>query len=237
LAKEENGGEMIQDALLEYSPQWEAIDGPGIGGPVPFVAPKTFTVTPATAAYPYLTVVNAGGDYTDMMAATHRPLMPTFYADAIYYDFVFDITVDPNHPTQSQADESEASYCWVDSSGKSWYCNNSLQVNNEAGGMIQAYQSPSAPWANTGIIVPKFTPNVACSVVISYLIDTVKKVYSTLGISVNGKYHPLPASFQNLPAENRPGWEPGVYTQFQLDLASKGGTLTPKYNNISINWL
>jgi hypothetical protein len=59
---------------------------------------------------------------------------------------------------------------------------------------------------------------------------------STLAVEINGISHPLPATFQKIPGSKR-GWAPGVYVQFQLDLASKGGSITNKYSNISLNWL
>jgi hypothetical protein len=227
---------MIQDSLLEYNPQWTAIANEGIGGPVPYVAPKVFTATLATPATPYLVVTNQGVGYVDMMAATHRPLMPVFFPNQVYYDFVFDLVMDPNALTQGQVLESEVSYCWQDTAGASWYCNNSLQVNIEAGWMVQAF-TPSDVWKDTGIVLPKFVPNATTPVKISYLIDMQNKVYSTLAITVNGVRYPLPTAFQKIAATQRPGWAAGVYVQFQIGLASKGGSITNKYGNISVNWL
>lgn len=222
---------MIQDSLLEFSPQWQAIANSGIGGPDPYVAPKVFTAAPATPTAPYLTVAIEGSSYTDMMAATHRPLMPAFYPDQIYYSLAFQITPDANQ-ADIQALEFEASYC----DENAYYYNNSMQLNyvNPAG-MIQAY-TPGAPWANTGIVVPKFTPNVPTLVGVNYLVDTVKHVMSTLSVQIGGKVYPLPAAFQKIPGAVREGWASGVYVQFQLDLASKGGGFTNKYSDISINW-
>lgn len=223
---------MIQDGLLEYNPQWMALANSGIGGPVPYVAPKVDTVTPATAAKPFLTVVDNGTSYTDMMAATHRPLMPAFYLNAIRYDFAFDITPDPNI-SDVQALEFEASL--ADQNG--YYYNNSMQYNNvNPKGHIQAYASPTNVWADTGIVVPMFAPGVQTEVVVSYLVDTVGHTMSTLSVSIGGKTYPLPALFQKVPGFLR-NWTPGVYVQFQLDLASKGGSITNKYSNISVNWL
>lgn len=228
---------MIQDVNIEYNKQWEALANPGIGGPVPYVAPKVFTVTPASLTNPNMEVTISGGSYTDMMAATHRPLIPAFFPNQIYYSFVFNIIVDQNAPTQDQAFESEAVYCWLDSAGKCWYCNTSFQVNYEEGGMVQVY-TPNNPWLDTGIKVPKFTPNVPCPVKISYLIDTVNHVYSTLGFVMNGVSYALPASCQKLPAVVKsPPWAPGVYTQFQLDKDYlPSGQMTNKYNGVGINW-
>jgi len=224
---------MISDNLLEYSPQWRVIDNSGIGGPVPYVAPKVFTATPATPAAPYLAVAIEGGSYTDMMAATHRPLMPAFFPDAIYYSFAFDITPDENQ-ADIQALEFEASLC--DDNG--YYYNNSMQLNYvNPVDMIQAYVSPQNPWASTGIEIAKFAPNVPTEVQVNYLVDTVNHNMSTLSLAVNGKVYPLPAAFQKIPGSIRDGWAPGVYVQFQLDLASKGGGFTNKYSNISILWL
>jgi hypothetical protein len=222
---------MIQDALLEFNPQWEAIANSGIGGPVPYVAPKLFTATPATPTNPFLTVAIEGSSYTDMMAATHRPLMPSFYPNAIYYDFEFEITPDSNS-ADVQAMEFEASF----SDFAGYYYNNSMQLNyvNPAG-MIQAY-NPISPWSDTGILVAKFTPNVATPVKVSYLVDTVGHVMSTLSVTIAGVTHTLPSPFQKISGQKR-NWAPGAYVQFQLDLASKGGSFTNKYSNISLDWL
>jgi hypothetical protein len=224
---------MIQDSMLEYSPQWQAIANAGIGGPVPYIAPKVYTATPATAANPYLQVTISGSSYTDMMAATHRPLMPVFYPNAIYYSFEFYIEPDSNM-ANIQALEFESSYC----DESSYYYNNSMQLNyvNPAD-TIQAYASPTNVWANTGIVVPKFIPNVVTPVRVNYLVDTVEHVMSTLSVEINGNTYPLPTQFQKIPGAVRAGWAPGVYVQFQLDLASKGGTFTNKYSNINLNWL
>jgi hypothetical protein len=222
---------MISDNSLEYNPQWEAIADQGIGGPEPYVAPKVFIATPATPANQFLSVTIEGGSYTDMMAATHRPLMPAFYPD-IYYDYEFDITPDPN-VADVQALEFEASYA----DQNDYYYNNSMQLNYvNPSGMIQAYGGPENVWANTGIVVPKFTPNVPTPVKVSYLVDIFARVMSTLAVTIAGKRYPLPSLFQRISGEKR-GWTPGVYVQFQLDLASKGGSMTNKYSNINLNWL
>lgn len=227
---------MISDALLEYNKQWAVYTGPDIGGPVPYVAPTVATVTPASNKSADLVVEISGKGYTDMMAATHRPLMPAFYPNAIYYSLSYDITTDLTSLSTVQALESEASYCWLDAQGECWYCNNSLQFNYEEGGMIQAF-TPANPWLDTGIKVPKFNPNVPTPVKISYLVDTVNRVMSTQGVTVDGVSYALPAAFQKIPAIRKtPTWAPGVYVQFQLDLAYAGGTLTNKYRNIGVNW-
>jgi len=221
---------MIQDSSLEYNQQWEALANAGIGGPVPYVAPTTYTATPATTADPYLTVVIEGSKYTDMMAATHRPLLPVFYSDQVYYSFAFDI----NSSTQAiQALEFEASYC----DANQYYYNNSMQLSYvNPVDEIQAYVSPTNVWANTGIIIPKFAVGVATPVVVNYLVNTVAHTMSTLSLSVNGTTYPLPAEFQQVPGAIRSGWAAGVYVQFQLDLPYAGGTITNKYSNISVNW-
>jgi hypothetical protein len=220
---------MITDEWLEYSPQWTAIANSGIGGPDPYVAPKVFTATPATPANPYLTATIEGSSYTDFMAATHRPLMPAFYPDQIFYSLSFLFTPDANGKNV-QADEFEASF--ADQNG--YYYNNSMQHNNvNPAGMIQAYASPTNVWANTGIVLPR--PTAPTLVQVNYCVDTVGRTMSTLSVSFGGKVYPLPAEFQKAPGIKR-GWAPGVYVQFQLDLASKGGTFTNKYSLISLNW-
>lgn len=224
---------MIQDSLLEFNPQWEAIANSGIGGPVPYVAPTSFTATPATEDNPFLEVSITGSRYTDMMAATHRPLIPVFFPDQVYYSLEFDITPDSNNQVV-QANEFEARY--VDENAINY--NNSMQLNNiNPANTIQAFLSNAVPWADTGILVPKFTPNVATKVKINYLVDTINRVMSTLSVEIAGKMYPLSTAFQKIPGVLTKGWTPGIYVQFQLDLASKGGTFTNKYSNIAIDWL
>jgi hypothetical protein len=223
---------MIRDANLEFNPQWTALANPGIGGPVPYVAPTVFTATPATKANPFLTVTIAGGPYTDMMAATHRPLMPAFFPNAIYYSFEFEITPDANFKN-IQALEFEAAFC-----ANGIYYDNASQLNyvNPAG-HVQAYASPENVWADTEIILPQFTAGMATPVRVNYLVDTVGCTMSTLSLEVMGKAYPLPAQFQKVPGAPRSGWAPGIYVQFQSDLASKGGTFTNKYSNVHLDWL
>ena len=222
---------MITDALLEYNKQWTAIANEGIGGPVPYVAPTTYTVTPG----PAVAVTIAGKGYTCMMAATHRPLMPAFFPSQVYYSFEYLLQTDAN-VAQLQAHESEASYCWTDSKG-TWYCNNSLQLNQvNPKGMIQAYASPTNVWADTGIVVPNLLPNEFYPIKISYCVDMIGRTMSTQSITINGRTYPLPGIFQKVPAISRPGWAPGIYAQIQLDLAFAGGSVTNKYSGININW-
>lgn len=223
---------MIQDSLLEFSPQWSAIANEGIGGPVPYVAPKVFTASPATQANPFLEVTISGSSYTDMMAFVHRPLMPVFSPNAIYYSFNFDIMPDANQSV-IQALEFEASFS--DSGG--YYYNNSMEYNNvNPKGHLQAYASPTNVWADTGIVLPMFPAKEWTEVKVNYLVDTVAHVLSTLSVEIAGKVYPLPAMFQRVPGTKR-NWAPGIYTQFQSDLASKGGAFTNKFANISIDWL
>jgi hypothetical protein len=220
---------MIEDSQLEFNQQWTAIANEGIGGPNPYVAPKLYTATPANASNPYLTVAIEGSSYTDMMAATHRPLMPAFYPNQIYYFLEFLFTPDANGKNV-QADEFEASF--ADLNG--YYYNNSMQHNNvNPAGMIQAYASPTNVWVNTGIVLPR--PTVPTPFKVSYLVDTVAHVMSTISTEIGGKVYPLPAVFQKVPGIKR-NWAPGVYVQFQLDLASKGGAFTNKYSNVYLNW-
>jgi hypothetical protein len=163
-----------------------------------------------------------------MMGAVHRPIL---FGN---YTFSFEVIPDPNNTSSIQALEFEACYC----DQNSVYYNNSMQlcyVNPK--GMIQAYLNPTDVWANTGIVVPLFTPGEPTSVAVSYSVDTNKRVMSTLSVTINGKTYPLPSQFQNIPGAVRQGWTPAAYVQFQLDLASKGGSITNKYSNISLNWL
>jgi hypothetical protein len=227
--------EMITDCGLEYNKQWEAIANEGIGGPDPYVAPTIYKVTPANIA-PNLAVTIVGGSYTDMMAATHRPLMPVFDPKNIYYSLSYNINIDPNTPTQGQALESEANYCHIDAQGKCWYYPSDLQFNIEKGWMIQGFTWPE-PWLDTEFKIAPFKAGVPCPVKINYLVDTIDHNVSTLSVVVNGILYTMPAAFQKVAAQQlTPVWAPGIYVQFQLDLASKGGSMTNIYTNVCVNW-
>ncbi len=156
---------MIRDAKLEFNQQWEALANEGIGGPVPYVPPTLFSVVPASKTNPYLTVTNTGEGYTDMMAATHRPLMPVFDQRNIYYALEFDVILSPN-TNVIQALEFEASYC----DNNQIYYNNSMQYNNvNPKGHIQAFASSTNVWADTGIVLPTIPTKVR----VKYLVDTI----------------------------------------------------------------
>jgi hypothetical protein len=232
---------MIPDSQLEFAKNWIAIANEGIGGPVPYVPPTAFSVAPANPRSPNLLVAIAGSAYTDMMAALHRPLMPVFDPSRIYYSLSFNLNVDANTQTQAQALESEANFVYVDAKGISWEFPSDWQINVEENYMIQGF-TPDIPWRDTGLRIPKLVSGIPCPIKISYLVDTVDNVISTLGFTVNGVSYAMPAVFQNIPAQRKNTvpkvntWMPGMYVQFQSDLAYKGGALIHEYSGVSINW-
>lgn len=229
---------MIIDQFLEYNPQWVAIANAGIGGPVPYVPPTTYTVTPATdTGSPQMVVSIAGVGYTDMMAATHRPIHAAFDPSNVYYSMFFNMQTDANIGS-AQVMECEARYYFTDSSGQGWGVNNCVQFNQvNPKGMVQAYASPTNVWANTGIVLPNFLPNTRYSVRLNYLVDTVGKTASTLSLEYNGTNYPFPSLFQKVPMiKMTPAWTPGVYVQFQLGLDSAGGQFSIGYDHVNVEW-
>jgi len=222
---------MFQDVQLEFNQQWAAYSNPGIGNP-----PTSMSVTPANAENQNLVVSINGPGYTNMMAATHRPLMPVFDLAQVYYSYEFNLLTDPN-VTKLQVHENEATFCYIDSKGVCYYFNNSLQLNQvNPKGMIQAY-TPANVWADTGIVIPTLAPKETYPIKISYMVDLVNHTMSTLSIVINGKVNALPAMFQKIPGMiKNPTWAPGVYCQFQLGLAKAGGEVTTQYNNVKVNW-
>lgn len=228
---------MISDYQLERNPQWYAVPwNPGIGP----VKPISQTVTPGSDDDPYLTVSIVGPKgYSNMMAATHRPLMPVFDTSHIYYSFGFNLLTDANAGLV-QVFEHEAPFCFIDSGGACWYANNSMQFNQVEPpvGKVQAY-TPQKVWADTGIVIPKIQPESLTSVVIRYMcnMQTHTPTMSTPALEVNGKTYALPPQFQNIPMQQmKPAWAAGLYVQFQIGLQEAGGAVTTKYDGISVNW-
>lgn len=226
---------MIQDDLLEYNPQWEAVPwNPGIGP----VKPNSQNAIPANQLNPYLLLsIDGPPGYSNMLAATHRPLLPVFDPKNIYYDFEFIITPGPD-TSKVQVYESEVRYYYTDSKGVGYGPNNSLQINQVSPpGMIQAYHSPTDVWADTGIVIPLFKPNTPYTIKIEYRIDTVGHTMSTIAITISGRRYALPLKFQIIPFSAMPSpWAPGMYVQFQIGLGKAGGKVTTEYNQISVDW-
>lgn len=219
---------MLQDWQLEFSPQWAVAPwNPGIGP----VEPKSATVTPATTNEPYLIFsVDGPPGYSNALAATKRPLLPVYDPSQIYLSFAFTFTPDANGALV-QADEFEALY--FDENG--YYYHTQMQRNNvNPAGMIQAYASSTNVWADTGIVIPRRWAEPT-EIVVSYMVDTVAHTSSILSLTVAGVTYPLPSQFQNVPA-TQPKWTPGIYVQAQLDLGAKGGSVTNKYSDMSVNW-
>lgn len=224
---------MIRDSQLEYAPQWAVIADPGIGGPVPYVPPDVYTVTPAGPSDEWMTIFTRGKGYTDMMAYLHRPLLPFFDPKAVYVTFAFDLMTDSNALTQAQAIEFENCFC----TDGTHYLNGSLQINYEQGGELQAWAGPLDPWADTHINLGILMPNVPYKFRVRYLLNTVAQTLSTVYVAVNDVVHYLPAQFQGIPAIiKQPAWAPGVYVQYQLDLAHAGGQFSVYARSVSVGW-
>lgn len=229
---------MLLDSQLEYNQQWQAIANAGIGGPVPYVPPTTYTVVPASdTGTPEMVITIAGVGYTDMMAATHRPLVTPFDPSNIYYSKYFNMQTDANIG-QAQVIEAEARYYFTDSHGQGWTANNCVQFNQvNPKGMVQAYASPTNVWANTGIVLPNFLPNTRYSIRLNYLVDTVGKTSSILSLEFNGVTYPFPSMFQKVPmVQMTPAWTPGIYDQFQLGLNAAGGGFSIGIDHDNIEW-
>lgn len=230
---EKSSRKMISDSNLEYAPQWATIANVGIGGPVPYVPPSMYTITPASPSEEWMKVLIVGSSYTDMMAYLHRPLVPWFDPAAVYVSFQFEMMTDALAPMQAQAIEFENCFC-VD--GEHYY-NGSLQINYQQGGELQAWAGPNNQWANTGINLGILVPSTPYRFKVLYLLNTVEHTLSTISVSVNDIVHSLPSEFQNIPAIiKNPAWAEGVYVQFQLDLAHAGGQFSIFAKNVSVNW-
>jgi hypothetical protein len=216
---------MIRDNNLELSTQWQVKTGADIGGPVPFVPPTSFVIIPPLTTS--MAVYIAGPAYTDGMAALQRPWMPVFNPAAIPITLQYEICTDLNAPSQAQAIETDLRIC--DTAG--WNYNGSFQINYEEGGQLQVY-NPTTPWLNTGCIPGKYSPGLWYPVAINYLVNTVTHVLTFVSASIDGIVYWLG---QTAPAQQL-NWVPGLYNQFQLDLAASGGAFSIGLKNIDDVW-
>src|ERR1700691_4094399 len=195
------------DQNNEISTQWQVKTGAGIGGPDPFVAPETFTITPAQDVGDWLEVTIDGAGYTCGMAALQRPLQPFFNPAAVLFALEYDIQTDTNAPTAAQAIETTVRISTAD--GYNYIGGG--QLNYEGGGMFQIY-TEKVPWLDTGIKQGKYTPHTTYHVKWNHLLNTVAHTLSVPSIEVNGVVHSVPASMQNVPGQLLK-WTAGVYLQ------------------------
>jgi hypothetical protein len=222
------------DGSLEFNDKWHVEVGPGIGGPVPFVAPTTATVVPASDSNPYMTVATTGTAYTDMMAALQRPWQPQFIMNpaAVEITMQFTLNTDFNSFTSLQALEHDLRIC--DAAGYNY--NGSCQNNYEEGGQVQVYGvAPNPPWVNTGLMVGKYSEGVDHVVKIRYVVNTIAHTMSIPWYDLDNVRHVIPANLQNVPGQLL-NWTPGLYLQLQLDLAYKGGSSVVKFKNVQCIW-
>jgi len=232
---------MFRDTNLEFSP-WGVRTGPGIGGPVPFVAPKSFTVAAPTPERQAIVVAIEGTAYTDGMAVQQRPWIDAFDPSQILVRYEFDMLIpDGNAAKFAQAIETDLRLC-----SKSGYnYNGSFQNNNQEKGQIQVYGvAPKPAWQNTGIMIGMYAEDVLHHVEINYLINDTNTAANgmppfSMNISsfeLDGELYTIPAAFQNSPGALL-NWVPGAYEQLQHDLNSTGGAFEIEFSDIAIDWM
>jgi|HubBroStandDraft_2_1064218.scaffolds.fasta_scaffold99454_3 hypothetical protein len=230
---------MLQDTQLELSP-WSTRTGPGIGGPVPFVAPTSFTVTQPTSTNQYLEVSITGSAYTDGMAVQQRPWIAPFDPSQICIRYEFDIFPKASAATCAQAIETDLRI----SSPSGYNYNGSFQNNYEEKGQIQVYGvAPNPAWRDTGIMVGLYVQGPQ-HVEINYLINDTNTTangmppfsMSIVSFELAGKLYPIPVALQNNPGDNLK-WTPGLYEQLQLDLNYAGGSFAVGFRNIACDWM
>lgn len=198
--------------------------GPGIGSPG-LPNPTAFTASAPTAADPWLTVSTDGPAYADGEAATIRPV---YAANTGLFTYAYTIKTSPAALTAAQALETTPRLFTADG----WNYPTDFQNNYEEGGMIQIWQSASAPWVDTGIVVGKYTPNTPYKVEINYSFNSTAHTLSVLSFNINGKLYKIPTSMQNVAGSQQPsGWTPGIYIQRQLDLNALGGSFSVSYQD------
>jgi hypothetical protein len=222
------------DDLLEYNDGWQVRVGPGIGGPVPFVAPTLATVASASDANPYMTVSIAGKGYTDMMAALQRPWQQEFVENPAKVELTLDFMVNTDTPSFNTLQALESDFRICDPAGYNY--NGSFQINYKEEGQIQVYGvAPNPAWVNTGLNPGRYSPSVDHHVRIRYVVNTVAHTMSTPWCEIDGKRYVTPARLLNVSGDLLK-WTPGLYLQLQLDLAFAGGSSTVKFKNIKCVW-
>jgi hypothetical protein len=222
------------DDKLEFSDAWHVEVGPGIGGPVPYVAPTQAVVKPATTADPYMYVTIAGSRYTDMMAALLRPWQPEFIEDPKNVEITLEFTLNTDDNSFNSLQALETDLRIADAAGYNY--NGSFQNNYQEGGQIQVYGvPPNPPWVDTGLKPGKFSRNTDHHVRIRYAVNTVAHTMSTPWAEIDGIRYSVPAKLMNVPGD-LVKWTPGLYLQLQLDLAFAGGSSTVKFKNVRCVW-
>jgi len=219
---------MFEDTGLEnytWTPNW----GNGIGSPGS-PNPTSFTGTQPTPLCPWLTATTVGAAYADGLLAMNRPLLPST-TNKWAFTYVYDTMTSPSALISAQAFETTIRI--FGPSG--WNYPGDFQINYEEGGMVQIWQSAANPWANTGIIVPKFIPMTSNHVEMDFTFDDTAHVMSLPEFRVNGVVYTVPASMQNVAGAKDLNWPAGrLYLQNQLDLNSKGGSFSMYYKAIKI---
>jgi hypothetical protein len=167
-----------------------------------------------------LSVTGVNGKYCDWLAGISLPL-PTNTGN-VEMHLVF--ALDANTLTNTQAIETDTK---ITDANKITY-NGSLQFDYSQSPTLMFVQIDKAGggWVNTGISLPKWTPNVTHTEDVYYSFNSTAKTYSVLQVVLDGVVYPTPASLHNLPGTNA-GWAPSeILPQLQQDTNTKGGTWT-----------
>lgn len=201
---------MFKDCGLENY-LWVPEVGNGIGSPG---SPNpTISIAQPKPGNPWLTVSTDGAAYADGLAKLARPLLLN-PANKGVLTYAYQIMTDARTPGSAQALETTPRIVLPDGRDIA----GDFQVNYQKGGMVQIWQSAENPWADTGIVIGKYTPGTVYSVEIDYTFDLVKGTSSLPWFSINGKVFQVPQSMQNVPLGTGLGWPPGIVVlQKQLD--------------------
>jgi hypothetical protein len=220
---------MIIDSGLENY-LWVPEVGNGIGSPG--TPNPTITITQPTPANPWLKVETVGAGYADGLAKLARPLLLN-PANKGALTYAYELMTDVRTPNAAQALETTPRIILPDGRDLP----GDFQINYEEGGMVQIWQSAAKAWADTGIVVGKYSPGKVYAVEQGYTWDEVKGTMSLPWFSINGKVFEIPAAMQNVAMGTGLGWPPSeIVLQQQLDLNSKGGAFSVIYRNMQITY-
>lgn len=197
---------------------WKEQTGSNIGG----VAPAKYSFSQNIQWQPQaalLAVTGISGKYCDwLVGALALPLLPNTGHLALRHRFM----VDAGFAQAAQARELDTKI--TDANGITYNGSSQWNCAEKPGSMSFQVDKAGGGWVDTGIVIPKFAPNVEHVERIEYEFNIAAKTYSVVSIEVDGVLYPLPANLQNLPGKNV-GWAKSeILPQMQQDVNTTGGS-------------
>lgn len=210
---------MITDDGLQTIVGGDLRTGSDIGG----TAPVKYGIDQSNP--PFARFFTQGGPFSDWLWAVHRAILP----NTGKLKLSFDLTIDSSVLICGQAIEFDTILAF----GGFKY-NMSSQINIAAGSIFQI-SDVYGNWATTGIVSPALVPGIPTRFLYEYGFNFTTKRYGIIAVTIAGQKRPVPAVMQNLLAQPST-WADSCSLQVQLDLNSKGGSMSHVMTNAKYIW-